>query len=59
MELPASVRIGNFRGRFTVLETRTGDRRLLSSVVDREKAWETSQVPCSVQVRSTSARKEG
>lgn len=59
MELPASVRIGVFRGKFTVLETRTGGKRLLSSIVDREKAKAAPQVPYSVQVRSASTGKEG
>ena len=45
VELPALVRIGVFRGKFTALETRTGGRRLLSTIVDREKAKVASQVP--------------
>lgn len=59
MELPASVRIGVCRGKFTALETRTGGKRLLSTIVDREKAKVAPQVPYSVQVRSVSTRKEG
>lgn len=59
MELPASVRIGVFRGKFTALETRTRGRRLPSTIVDREKAKAAPQVPYSVQVRSASTGKEG